>query len=71
MISGGDFAVTTTIPLPAGDSQPVMIAGNAANNKIFVVNQGSDNVTEISTIDNTVIKDITVGSFAHLGSDEH
>ena len=39
-----------------------MIAGNAANNKIFVVNQGSGNVTEISTIDNTVIKDIPVGS---------
>ncbi len=56
------LAVTTTIPLPAGDSQPVMIAGNTANNKIFVVNKGSGNVTEISTIDNTVIKDITVGS---------
>jgi YVTN family beta-propeller protein len=62
VISTGVLAVTTTIPLPAGDSQPVMIAGNAANNKIFVVNQGSGNVTEISTIDNTVIKDITVGS---------
>ena len=62
VISTGVLAVTTTIPLPAGDSQPVMIAGNAANNKIFVVNQGSNNITEISTIDNTVIKDITVGS---------
>ena len=41
-----------------------MIAGNAANNKIFVVNQnaGSGTVTEISTIDNTIIKDIPVGS---------
>ncbi|HXA84625.1 MAG TPA: YncE family protein [Candidatus Dormibacteraeota bacterium] len=62
VISGSVVAVTTTIPLPAGDTHPVMIAGNAANNKIFVVNQGSANVTEISTIDNTVIKDITVGS---------
>jgi len=62
VISTGVFAVTTTIPLPAGDSQPVMIAGNGSNNKIFVVNNGSGNVTEISTIDNTVIKDITVGS---------
>src|SRR5690349_6535912 len=62
VISTGVLAVTTTIPLPAGDSQPVMIAGNGSNNKIFVVNQGSGNVTEISTIDNTVIKDITVGS---------
>lgn len=62
VISTGVLAVTTTIPLPAGDTQPVMIAGNAANNKIFVVNQGSGNVTEISTIDNTVIKDIKVGA---------
>ncbi|HEV8495042.1 MAG TPA: YncE family protein [Candidatus Angelobacter sp.] len=62
VIATGVLAVTTTIPLPVGDSQPVMIAGNAANNKIFVVNQGSGNVTEISTIDNTVIKDIKVGT---------
>lgn len=62
VISTGVFAVTATIPLPVGDSQPVMIAGNGANNKIFVVNQGSGNVTEISTIDNTVIKDIKVGA---------
>lgn len=62
LISAAILAVTSTIPLPAGDSNPVMIAGNAANNKIFVVNQGSGNVTEISTIDNTVIKDIPVGS---------
>jgi DNA-binding beta-propeller fold protein YncE len=64
LIAGGVLAVTSTIPLPAGDSHPVMIAGNAANNKIFVVNQnsGSGTVTEISTIDNTVIKDLPVGS---------
>jgi YVTN family beta-propeller protein len=62
VISAGVLAVTTTIPLPVGDSQPVMIAGNTSNNKIFVVNQGSGNVTEISTIDNTVIKDIKVGT---------
>lgn len=64
LISGGVLAVVATISLPAGDSNPVMIAGNAANNKIFVVNQnsGSGRVTEISTIDNTVIKDIPVGS---------
>ena len=62
LISGTVLAVTSTIPLPAGDSNPVMIAGNGANNKIFVVNQGSGNVTEISTIDNTIIKDIPVGS---------
>ena len=64
VIAAGVLAVTATIPLPAADSNPVMIAGNAANNKIFVVNQnaGSGTVTEISAIDNTVIKDIPVGS---------
>jgi DNA-binding beta-propeller fold protein YncE len=64
VISGSVLAVVATISLPAADSNPVMIAGNAANNKIFVVNQnaGSGTVTEISTIDNTVIKDIPVGS---------
>jgi DNA-binding beta-propeller fold protein YncE len=64
VISGSVLAVVATISLPAADSNPVMIAGNGANNKIFVVNQnaGSGTVTEISTIDNTVIKDIPVGS---------
>ena len=59
LISGSALAVVATIKLPSTVtnpvSNPVMIAGNAANNKIFVVNQGSNNVTEISTIDNTVI----------------
>ena len=70
VISGGVLAANpTTIPLPTptppsppANPHPVMIAGNSANNKIFVVNQGTDNVTEISTIDNTVIKNIKVGS---------
>ena len=53
VISGTVLAVTATIPV---GSHPVMIAGNSANNKIFVVNQGSNDVTEISTIDNTVVK---------------
>ena len=59
VIAGSVLAVVATIQLPSTVtnpvSNPVMIAGNAANNKIFVVNQGSNNVTEISTIDNTVI----------------
>jgi YVTN family beta-propeller protein len=63
VISGNVLAVTATIPLPAGDSGPVMIAGNTANNQIFVVNQASGTVTQISTIDNTVVSpSITVGS---------
>jgi len=60
VISGTVLAVTATLPV---GTEPVMIAGNAANNKIFVVNHGSDHsVTEISTIDNTVVKTIPVGS---------
>jgi YVTN family beta-propeller protein len=62
VISGAVLAVTSTINLPAGDTQPVMIAGNANNNQIFVVNHGSGTVTQISTIDNTVVKSIPVGS---------
>lgn len=64
VISGSVQAVTVP-SIPAG-TQPVMIAGNAANNKIFVVNHnngGAGTVTEISTIDNTVIKpSIPVGT---------
>jgi YVTN family beta-propeller protein len=65
VISAGVLAVTTTIPLPAL-SHPVMIAGNGANNKIFVVNQGNKisngTVSIISTIDNTVVgPPLTVG----------
>jgi YVTN family beta-propeller protein len=43
----------------------VAIAGNSVNNvnsKIYVVNNGSNNVTVISTIDSTVLKTIPVGS---------
>jgi len=62
VISASVQAVTATINLTAGDTGPVMIAGNAANNQIFVVNRGSNTVTQISTIDNTVVKSIPVGS---------
>src|ERR1051326_340454 len=63
VVAGSVLAVTATIPLPAGDAGPVSIAGNASNNQIFVVNQGSNTVSQISTIDNTVVSpSITVGS---------
>ncbi len=57
VISGTVLAVT--VPSISVGTEPVMIAGNASNNKIFVVNHnngGAGSVTEISTIDNTVIK---------------
>jgi len=35
-------------------TEPVAVAGNGNLNKVYVVNHGSDNVTVISTVDNTV-----------------
>lgn len=56
----GISAVTQTIPLST--TGPVAIAGNAANSKMYVINHGSNNVTVVSTIDNSIIKTITVGA---------
>lgn len=67
VIAAGVQAVTATIQLPPGDTQPVSIAGNSANNQIFVVNQQSGTVTQISTLDNTVVRSITVGSLPIWG----
>ena len=58
VISTSVLAVTATVQLPVG-SHPVAIAGNAANNKIFVVNNGdgvsNGSVSIISAIDNTLV----------------
>jgi YVTN family beta-propeller protein len=59
MISSAVNAITATVPV---GTNPVAIAGNSANNKIYVVNQGSDDVTVLSTIDNFVVKTIPVGA---------
>jgi YVTN family beta-propeller protein len=56
VITAAVNAVTGTVPV---GTNPVAIAGNNANNKIYVVNQGSDDVTVISTIDNFVSKTIS------------
>lgn len=66
VISSAVAAVTTTLQLPAG-SHPVMIAGNTANNKVFVINQGNGTVTEISTLDNTITNTFTVGTLPIWG----
>jgi len=42
--------------------QPVMVAGNSANSKMYVINNGDKSVTVVSTTDNTVIKTIAVGA---------
>lgn len=59
VISASVSAITATIPV---DANPVAVAGNNANNKIYVVNQGSGDVTVVSTIDNFVIRNIPVGT---------
>ncbi len=58
VISGAILAVIVP-SIPVG-AQPVMIAGNTANNQIFVINNGDDSVTQISTIDNTVVRTISL-----------
>lgn len=62
-------AVTDTLTV---GTNPVMVAGNGANNKIYVLNNGSDDVTVISTIDNFVSKTIsTLDSVNHSGQSAH
>jgi YVTN family beta-propeller protein len=58
-------AMTQLIPVAPGATpaaQPVAIAGNAANSKMYVVNNGNNTVTVVSTTDNTIVKTITVGA---------
>jgi YVTN family beta-propeller protein len=59
MIAANVNAATTTIPV---GTNPLAVVGNNANNKIYVVNQGSNDVTVISTIDNFVLGNIPVGT---------
>jgi DNA-binding beta-propeller fold protein YncE len=56
VISSAALAQTETITLPATSHQPVAIAGNAANSKMYIVNNGTNDVTVVSTTDNTIIK---------------
>lgn len=64
VISAAVNAITATVP--AGGN-PIAIAGNGSNNKIYVINQsdpafnGGGSVTVISTIDNFVVTTIQVG----------
>jgi YVTN family beta-propeller protein len=51
VIASAVLAFTTALPV---GTNPVSIAGNGNNSKIYVVNQGSGDVTVISTIDNFV-----------------
>jgi YVTN family beta-propeller protein len=55
IVSGSLLAAVGTITV---GTNPVAIAGNAANSKMYVVNQGSETVTVVSTTDNSVVKTI-------------
>ena len=70
MIASSVNAVTQTITVGAN---PVMVAGNNANNKIYVLNNGSDSVTVISTIDNFVFPNAisTLDTVNHNGQSAH
>ncbi|MBZ5531886.1 MAG: hypothetical protein LAO20_10680 [Acidobacteriia bacterium] len=60
-ISSNSLAVTATVTV---GSQPVAVVGAANNSKIYVINHGSDNLTVISTTDNTVLGNIGLGAGA-------
>ena len=60
LIAGGT-GVTGTVPV-SPSTGPVAVAANSANNKIYVVNSGSNNVSVLSTVDNTIQTTIPVGS---------
>lgn len=81
MIASSVNAVTQTITV---GTNPVMVAGNNANNKIYVLNNGtpnppvnsapdSNNVTVISTIDNFVFPNAisTLDAVNHNGQSAH
>jgi YVTN family beta-propeller protein len=59
--SAGLFAVSSLVPV---GSNPVAIAGNSSNNKIYVVNHDSNTVTVISTTDNTIVATIDLANVA-------
>ncbi|MBV9574112.1 MAG: YncE family protein, partial [Acidobacteriales bacterium] len=49
-------------PLPNRTANPVALTETRDGSKIYAVNQGTGTVTSISTVDDTVLKVITVGS---------
>lgn len=57
LVSASVLAVTQTLAIPPVGlvaAKPVAIAGNSANSKMYVVSQGTNNVTVVSTTDNTI-----------------
>src|SRR5260370_251593 len=62
VISGTVLAQTTTIAFPATSHKPVAIAGSPISSKMYIVNNLSNDVTVVSTTDNSSVKTIPVGS---------
>ena len=70
MIAAAVDAVTDTLTV---GTNPVMVAGNNANSKVYVLNEGSDDVTVISTSDNFVFPTTisTLDPVNHNGQSAH
>jgi YVTN family beta-propeller protein len=51
--------------IPVGD-YPVGIAYSPSNNHIYVANQGSNSITEISGSTHTIIRNVPVGKYPTL-----
>lgn len=70
VISAVVNAVTQTLTV---GTNPVMVVGNNANNKIYVLNNGSDDVTVISTVDNFIFPNTisTLDAVNHNGQSAH
>lgn len=65
VISAAGLAETQAIPMASG-SHPVAIASGPASTKMYIVNNGTDDVTVVSSVDNTIVKKtIPMGAGAH------
>jgi YVTN family beta-propeller protein len=59
-LSATSSAFSSPLALPATSHKPVMVAAGLAD-KVYVVNNTSNDVTVISTLDNNILKTIPVG----------
>jgi YVTN family beta-propeller protein len=63
----GDSVVSA---IPVGNF-PQTLLFNPSNNNIYVANRDSGTVSVIETVNNTLIKNVTVGSFQNTCSSTH
>lgn len=60
-----DAAVVTTLTLGPDGSRPAALAVNSSTGRIYVANAGSDNVSVVDGVSNSVIANISVGRAPH------